>query len=82
MDSSSVYYNPEVAKGLIASQSVSDGVLINNISELTIYINNGDKPHEDKDKDEVEDKDKEIEDNDSYQDEEKDDPLDMVLPSE
>ncbi len=40
VDSDDGNYNSEVKAGMIANQSVSNGVLINNVTEITIYINN------------------------------------------
>lgn len=40
VDSDSSYYNVNVLPGMIANQSISANTLINEISELTIYINN------------------------------------------
>ncbi len=39
IDEESPYYNSETLDGMIAYQSVNYGVLINNVSEFTIYIN-------------------------------------------
>lgn len=39
VQSDSPYYNPNILPGMISNQSVSNGVLVNNVSELTIYIN-------------------------------------------
>lgn len=41
VDSSSEYYDPEVLPGFIANQSVSSGMLVNDVTEMTIYINQG-----------------------------------------
>lgn len=41
VDSSSEYYDPEILPGFIANQSVSSGILVNNVSEITVYINQG-----------------------------------------
>ncbi len=35
----SPYYNADILDGMIANQSVNNGVLINNVSEFTIYVN-------------------------------------------
>ncbi len=40
VDQDSPYFNPNILMGMIANQSVNNGVLINNVQELTIYINN------------------------------------------
>ncbi|MDE5539419.1 MAG: LCP family protein, partial [Bacilli bacterium] len=37
--SSGNYYNPNISPGLIANQSVSEAILVNNVSEITVYIN-------------------------------------------
>ncbi len=42
VDSTSPYYNPNILPGMIANQSVNNGVLINNVSELIIYVNSTD----------------------------------------
>lgn len=39
VDSSSPNYNASIAAGLIGSQSISQGILVNNVTELTVYIN-------------------------------------------
>ncbi len=39
VDSDSEFYNPSVMPGMIANQSVSNGMLINNVTELTVYVN-------------------------------------------
>lgn len=39
VDSSSEYYDPEMIPGFIAAQSVSNGILVNNVKEITVYIN-------------------------------------------
>lgn len=39
VDSNSPHYNNEVKANQIANQSVNNGILINTISELTIYVN-------------------------------------------
>ncbi len=41
VDNTSEYYNPTVMPGLIGYQSVKDAVLLNGVTELTIYINDG-----------------------------------------
>ena len=33
-------YNASIAPGLVANQSIANGILLNNVSSLTIYINN------------------------------------------
>ena len=37
--SDSEFYNPDALPGVIAGQSVNNGVLINNVTEITVYIN-------------------------------------------
>lgn len=39
VDSTSDYYDPEMIPGFIAAQSVSNGILVNNVKEITVYIN-------------------------------------------
>lgn len=39
VDSTSEYYDPEMIPGFIAAQSVSNGILVNNVKEITVYIN-------------------------------------------
>lgn len=39
VNSNSSYYNSNISVGLISNQSVSDGILLNNFTEFTIYIN-------------------------------------------
>lgn len=40
VDSDSPYYNPDILPGMVANQSIGAYTLINEITELTIYINN------------------------------------------
>lgn len=40
VDSDNEHYNSNIPAGLVANQSVNNGVLVNQITELTIYINN------------------------------------------
>lgn len=42
VDNTSPYYNPNALSGMIANQSIGYATLINDITELTIYINDGD----------------------------------------
>lgn len=39
VDNTSPYYNPNINAGMIANQSYAYGLLLKNLSELTIYIN-------------------------------------------
>lgn len=65
VDSSSEYYDPEMIPGFIAAQSVSNGILVNNVKEITVYINqasnrpnpgnNGDDNNDDQDDDNQDD---------------------------
>ncbi len=48
-DSDSEYYNPDVLPGMIAGQSISDGMIINDTNELTVYINSGENTSEEND---------------------------------
>lgn len=43
LDSDDKDYNKKIAPGLIAKQSVSRGILINNVKDITVYINNAPK---------------------------------------
>lgn len=89
-DETSPYYNPNIAPGLIANQSVSDGILLNNVSELTIYINNtsttGEPPtsNEDSGGNDANDEEQVPENGGTEEDpdNENDDPLDVILPSD
>ena len=49
-DSDSEYYNPDVLPGMIAGQSISDGMIINDTNELTVYINSGENTIDENDK--------------------------------
>ena len=40
IDSESPYYNETILPGLVANQNISNGILLNNITQLTIYIKN------------------------------------------
>ena len=83
VDETSSYYNPNITPGLISNQSISDGILLNNVSELTIYINsistnnNPIPPNEEEGNNET---DKPSDGNGS--DNEDDNPLDDILPSD
>ena len=94
VDNTSSYYNPNITPGLISNQSISDGILLNNVSELTIYINsistnnnNPTTPNEDNNEDNnntgngSEDNNTPDEDNNTDNNE-NDDPLDVILPSD
>lgn len=41
VDNSSIYYNSNIAPGLISNQSYAYGLLVNGLTNLTIYINDG-----------------------------------------
>ena len=43
VDPGSDYYNPDIAVGLIGSQSVHENVLLSTVEELTVYIVNSEK---------------------------------------
>ena len=83
VDETSSYYNSNITPGLISNQSISDGILLNNVSELTIYINsistnnNPIPPNEEEGNNET---DKPSDGNES--DNEDDNPLDDILPSD
>ena len=86
VDQSSPYYKPNIAPGLIANQSISNGILLKNISELTVYINsissnidNPTTPNEGNDTNENDDSDSEENNNSDSED---DNPLDDILPSD
>ena len=79
VDETSSYYNPNIAPGLVSNQSISNGILLSSINEITIYINsisstqnNPTKPNEENNNFDTPD------DNDEQID--KDDPLDDILP--
>ena len=79
VDETSSYYNPNIAPGLISNQSISDGILLTNVSEITIYINsistnpnNPTKPNEGDNNTP----------DDNNEPDEKDDPLDDILPND
>ncbi len=84
VDSSSAYYNSNIAPGLIANQSISDGILLNNVSELTIYINNVEtNNNETNNSNKENNKEETIEENDKNNENEttNDEALDIILPS-
>lgn len=88
VDETSSYYNPNIAPGLISNQSISDSVLLNNISELTIYINsissNNNEPttpNEGNENNEENNGNNSNSENNN-EDETNDDPLDVILPSD
>ncbi len=79
VDETSSYYNPNIAPGLISNQSISDGILLTNVSKITIYINsistnpnNPTKPNEGDNNTP----------DDNNEPDEKDDPLDDILPND
>ena len=86
VDMTSSYYNPNIAQGLIANQSVSDGILLNNVSQLTLYINsisttpNPTTPNEDNN-DTSESPSDNNENDGNNLDENTDNPLDIILPT-
>ena len=89
VDSTSPYYNPNIAPGIIANQSISNGILLNNISEITIYINSSSvtpenpvtPPTIDNNDDNNEGNDPNNNEN-SNEENKPDDPLDVILPSD
>lgn len=86
VNNTSSYYNPNIAPGLISNQNISDGILLNNVSELTIYINsistNNDKPTTPNDDNNYNDKPSEDDNLPNDEQTEEDDPLDDILPSD
>ena len=85
VDNTSPYYNPNIAPGLIANQSVSNGILLNNVTTLTIYINSISSNQEIPTKPNDEENKEPTENNESKNDEqntENDNPLDVILPTE
>ena len=87
VDETSPYYNPNIAPGLIANQSISNGILLNNVSELTIYINSistnidpPTPPNEEEGNNETDEPNEGNVGNES--DNEDDNPLDDILPSD
>ena len=92
VDETSPYYNPNITPGLISNQSISDGILLNNVSELTIYINsistnNNPTTPNDGNNEENNNEGNPSEGNNetnegNNNDNENDDPLDVILPSD
>ena len=85
VDNTSPYYNPNIAPGLIANQSVSNGILLNNVTTLTIYINSISSNQEIPTKPNDEENKEPTENNENKNDEqntENDNPLDVILPTE
>ena len=86
VNNTSSYYNPNIAPGLISNQNISDGILLNNVSELTIYINsistNNDKPTTPNDDNNYNDKPSEDDNLPNDEQTEEDNPLDDILPSD
>lgn len=70
VDNTSPYYNPSALPGMIANQSIGYATLINDITELTVYINDGepavnppidnDTPDDDQDDDDNQDMDTDL----------------------
>ena len=88
---SSIYYNSNIAPGLISNQSYAYGLLVNGLTNLTIYINDGapsnnptlpnntnNNQNNNSTNTSEENKKEENDNTDNKQDE----PLDIVLPSE
>ena len=92
VDNTSPYYNPNITPGLISNQSISDGILLNNVSELTIYINsissnidtptNPDDGNENSNDDSNDNNNNNDSDEENNDENENDDPLDIILPSD
>ena len=92
VDNTSPYYNPNITPGLISNQSISDGILLNNVSELTIYINsissnidtptNPDGGNENSNDDSNDNNNNDGSDEENNDENENDDPLDVILPSD
>ena len=92
VDNTSPYYNPNITPGLISNQSISDGILLNNVSELTIYINsissnidtptNPDDGNENSNDDSNDNNNNDGSDEENNDENENDDPLDVILPSD
>ena len=80
----SEFYNPNILPGMIANQSVSNGVLINNVTELIVYINSADSSNSSSDnQNENNENNQDNEDNGSTQNDspfEENDPLDTLFP--
>ena len=83
VDNTSAYYNSNIAPGLIANQSVSDGILLKNVSELTIYINSITNSSDNSTIDENNNNNNESNDiKEEESKEEEDNPLEDILPTE
>ena len=85
VDNTSSYYNPNITPGLIANQSVSDGILLNNVTTLTVYINSISSTPETPTTPNEEGNKEPTETDDNKDDEENtdtDNPLDVILPTE
>ena len=86
VNNTSSYYNPNIAPGLISNQNISDGILLNNVSELTIYINsistNNDNPTTPNDDNNYNDKPSKDDNLPNDEQTEEDNPLDDILPSD
>ena len=92
VDNTSPYYNQNITPGLISNQSISDGILLNNVSELTIYINsissnidtptNPDDGNENSNDDSNDNNNNNDSDEENNDENENDDPLDIILPSD
>ena len=95
VDETDANYNARIAPGLVANQSIANGILLNNVSSLTIYINNASttteepttppKDENNTDKNNTNPTDPNDENENEEQDNETnepDDPLDVILPSD
>lgn len=87
VDSDSPYYNPNTLPGCVANQSISAYTLVNEITELTIYINNATQnpmpnPNPDDNNSGESNNDDNDNNNDNQDDNSDNDIPDIVLPSE
>ena len=95
VDETDANYNARIAPGLVANQSIANGILLNNVSSLTIYINNASttteepttppKDENNTDKNNTNPTNPNDENENEEQDNETnepDDPLDVILPSD
>lgn len=85
VDSTSNYYNANIAPGLISNQSYAYGLLINGLTNLTIYINDTTSTESNNNQNNNSNntnEDNKSEENNNQNNENQDNPLDVILPSE
>ncbi len=81
VDNTNPNYNASITPGLIGNQSVSQGILVNNVSELIIYINEANNNNNIPSGDNQTETPDTSDNNEPDDDTDNDNPLDVILPS-